>query len=245
MATKADIENLNLVKFRSTCFPLHLQDAKLLSSLGMNLPRFEENALEILLGSKVLKRLRSSITFHSWPSVYEELTKRLSEAVYVPGVYFEVDGNIILIGYPLSSESPEEVEIKSKNTYLDSCINIFATYCSNYSFKVISSEKLKDGFIMKRLVVKFDKGSFQPLSDKDQTLPTRETSFNLDLSPSCRVKIHLKPGVAGTKVLRVSFDDKFGSEYEEAFCRAFGVNFLSKDQALKAAEFFLNLHADL
>lgn len=235
-------ETLELVKFQGEFFPLSESDYTLLCDHKVSVFRISSSTLEIL--SKVLLK-GVKIEQHKWGTIYPKLLESFKKGLISSSAadthQFQHEKNWIMVQTDTSDPKTEEDNRNVCSRYT----NRLSDFMGRYGIRTKVENKLRIDCSLTKLTFTPDENivpSFYFGCKEDHNSPI---DLNFNLSQSARLKFQKRLNLNGEPTLGVSFEDRFGDHYEEAFVRAFPFKSVSVEDCEFAIEFFINLHSRL
>lgn len=239
-------DKLSLVKFKGEYFPLEERDYRLMRSRNVSVFRLSESTLNIL-SNLLLKNVK--IEQHPWGKVYPSLLNSFKASLKQFSIEsgsldihtFKQEENWIMVMTDTSDESTKDANV----LHCQQSCNQLSEFMGRYGLRTKIESKSKDGYQLTRLTFVPDENivpSFYFGCREDYNAPL---SFDFNLGKSAKLRFSKRLTLQGEPTFGVSFEDKFGDHYQEAFVRAFPFSHVSAKDCEGAIEFFVNLHARL
>ncbi len=236
-------DTLSLVKFQGEFFPLAEVDYRLLVERKVSVFRISESTLDIL--SKVLLK-GVKIEQHSWGTVYPQLIQTFKDSFTGKSVdsdTFQFSHKQDWVIVMTDTSNPETAE-ENCNTCNQHC-NQLREFMGRYGLQTKIETKKRDSSVLTRLTFVPDENivpSFFFGCKEDYNAPLM---LDFNLSSSARLRFSKRLTMQGEPTFALSFEDRFGDHFEEAFVRAFPFSSVSAKDCEHAIEFFVNLHSRL
>lgn len=233
-------DRLTLVKLKGQYFPLSEADYKLLCDKHVAVFRISEENLT-LLSSILLKGVR--IEQRLFRDVYPELLNAFIEGLNASsdeeGAYdFKHEANWILV----RTETPDEETGESRLNAMHKFSNMLVEYMGRYGLRTKQESKTREKYVLTRLEFIPDPDivpSFYFGNKEDYNTPLRMV-FNM--GKSARLVFNKRQNIGGEATMAITFEDRFGDHWQEAFTRAFPMSLLAEKDCTTAIEFFVELH---